>query len=266
VNKKIFILLFFSLVLVLLPIAKASAIHTYVGVQVTASSTSNTGSGGTNDNNWCLPAAINTSYYYGTRMTILGGASCAITSGGSSQSGCSTQPVVTGSGTSNPPTYNPMPICPGSATTLWSGLVDLTASTNYVIQLNTYTYCPGILDSNGYCWVVSSANQTCAQTCAYFGLIPNSSTTVCYNSNMTDATNPCGFIQALKGSPCTTCNAVASTGSNYWDASGNCYYTNAAGNATNCNALGAGITRACQCQFNGNQNNFYYAFTTPSSF
>ena len=268
-NKKIFLLPIFLLAMVFLPAAHASAIHTYVGVQVTSTSTTNTCSatGCTTNSNWCLVGGYNTSYY-GTQLTVYGGTTCAVAGGGASTGGsCSVLSVVTGSGTTNPPSPGGnKPICPGSSTILWSGLVDLTASTNYVLKIYTPNYCPGIVFNNS-CYVALSANKTCSETCANYGSVPYNSATACYN----DAFTSCAVLEGLKGSACLSCNSVASTLYNYWDSSGNCYYTSTAGyaatngNASSCAAPGAGLTRACYCYMNSTSNNFYFAFTTPSS-
>jgi len=216
-------------------------------------------------NNWCLPGGTGTSYP-GTQITILGGEGCDITPGGASDNGkCTALSTVNESGITNPPSIGPSsPLCPGSPITAWSAPSNLVPSTKYVLKLTTNTYCPGIYSSfagNKACWVVSSTDKSCSETCNKYGLTPTSSSTTCYNNDFDD----CSLIEGLKGSPCTNCSPVTSNSYNYFDSRGNCYYTDTAGWANNCSAL-AGLNRICACDADNTPDYFYFPFTTPSSF
>jgi hypothetical protein len=330
--KKIIIkkIIFIIVVAMFFPVAKASAVHVYVGVKIAAASTTNTCSatpvtyGGTtyscgSNNKWSLPGAalpvgtsLSGSSQYGTRITILGtGAGCTVTGNGSSTSGCSILSPVAGSGTAgqnvgntflgashNSTVMGPItPIVPGSNTVIWSNLVDLNTSTNYVIRLATSSYCPGFYSSSagGGCLVtapnLSLENQDCYHICGEYGLVANNSSgTVCATDYFSDSsTNNCQVIAALKGSTCSTCNGTSCPSGicptpandstyNYYDASGNCFNRKSSSAWLSCDPI-AGYYRVCNCNFNNSapyQSNdggfgyygtfFYFPFTTPSSF
>ncbi|MGD0577112.1 MAG: hypothetical protein ABSA74_03505 [Candidatus Staskawiczbacteria bacterium] len=299
-NQKIFLLTIFFAVMALVPLGKASAIDTYVGIQLTAASTSNVCqntcayNGGTcngftcvgsfgycceSDSNWCLQGGDLDNP--GARLFV--GNGCTVNNTGTSSS-CPGFNIL-----ANPPAAGTaVPVCSGGAVnTLWSGLVSLTPNSSYVLAIWSDSYCPGVMSdlTGGTCWVVSSAsNQNCIQTCNSYGMVPdytNGSTSLttadCNNQGFQkDSSNSgtnlvnCTVISNLRssqtGSPCSSCTPVSSAGYNYYDTSGNCWYTTYSGYSI-CAAPGASnLTRACECQFNSNSNTFYFGFTTPSSF
>jgi len=111
-NKKIFLLII-AAVLFLVPLAKVSAIQTYVGVKITATTPTNS-AGNASDSGklWCLPV--------GTYLQVASG----------SPFGSGLAPI----GPSANPVYTTTPTCPGS--TIWSGLLNLTNGSLYTIRID----------------------------------------------------------------------------------------------------------------------------------
>jgi len=252
-DKKILLLLFLLAFAVFLPATKvdAATAHVYVGVQVIAASAP--GYNSVIDSNWCLPV--------GTQINVLG-APCTATSSGSSYTGtCSAIAAVSNSGT-NTGNTTLSPSC-ASGNIIWSGLLNLTTSTNYVIQLYTPSFCPGVVSA--YCYVTAGANKNCTDTCAAYGLTPNS--TSCYNYN---SYTDCSMIQSLAGVACNAagvnCFGVSGTAgyNNYDSNTGYCYYTSSGGTPPNCNAGGATIIRACNCNYTSGGSYFYFTFNASS--
>ena len=263
--KKILLLVFFLSFTVFIPAVKVNAAtaNVYVGVQVQTATAP--GYNSVIDSNWCLIT--------GTQISIFGpDCSASGTPFGSLYTGnCVLVEAVTGSGT-NTINTTLSPTC-ASGNIIWSGLLNLTTSTNYAIQLYTPNFCPGTYYGYniGACWVAAT-DKNCSDMCSYYGTTPIDSSNSCANDNFSYATNygystNCGVIESLKGSACTTCNAVAGTNYNYYNSStGACYYTDSYGIAPNCDALGAGLVRACACNFGGWGDYFYFSFTTPAVF
>jgi len=259
--KKIFLIIYI-LIGVTLPFMSAHAMQTYIGVQIDIASTISSCEevGCTSDRNWCLPGDISSSVD-GTQLTVMGGENCEIVNGGAGELNCSALSTVSGSGTTNPQTVGKnSPLCADSSDIIWSGLIDLEASTKYVLKLSTSSYCPGIVIGTTvkYCMVSGEENQNCIDTCAKYGLLPRYFLSLCIDNWLSD----CAGIEALKRSDCTECNP--SETHNYYDSSGRCYHKEVGG-MTDCNAMGIGTFRVCDCSFNETPNSFYFYFTTPEN-
>ena len=262
-SKKILLVIIFLAFLTFVPTIKASAAmaQVYVGVQISGAqapgcvpgtNTCYTGApGAMTDSNWCLPV----------------GTTLAIQNNGGGNLGASTGPTVEGyvSPSTNIITIT-KPACSGG--TIWSGLYNLTVGNTYKAYITASSFCPGML-WGGECWVTYAANKSCGDTCLHYGLVPNN-TTNCMNENFVDSggsggQNPCGVIEALKGSSCENCSLVGSSTYNYYttsaDANPNsCFYTNAWTQAANCNAIGATAVRVCACYYPGTAGYFTFPF------
>jgi len=238
-NKKIFLLII-AAVLFLVPLAKVSAIQTYVGVKITATTPTNS-AGNASDSGklWCLPV--------GTYLQVASG----------SPFGSGLAPI----GPSANPVYTTTPTCPGS--TIWSGLLNLTNGSLYTIRIdagggNYYSYCSGTNNSSYGCmesWDTPGENQNCSAVCAHYGQTVGSNWNGLANGYCVDAV-------ALKGSPCTTCN-LSPSGFNYYDKSGNCwYYTNESPTGT---WSDPNYIRVCRCNINNTGTNQLFDFPfTPT--
>lgn len=253
-NKKIKLLIMLA-VLIIVPATRVNATQVYVGVQVTHATAPGYPSGTTNPN-WCLPAGY-IPYNYETQMAILTATddSCYYIvnnySADTVESYCSNSVAPIAPSTN--PVYVKNPVCANN--TIWSGLLDLTSSTDYRVYLYTPNFCSGYYSANGHCLEAAGTGKSCDEICSHYGQTTMNGGGESYCYTYGDTTD-CTAVEALKGSPCTTCSAGSY---NYYDADGNCWYNY--GGYEDCTYSAPSLTRVCACQFQGPATGFLFPFT-----